>query len=176
MSYEEYFGLTKPRSNKDTSRPRKPPVTTRNSDEGLPDTVNVNPNPDWAEDTRKRILKGKGADTVEVNPNPQRNAPYGSSICAEIKPKPNRGKIDWDWVVVRNICSYPIKVLTCYHDLGREADCQPHGGARGWGSIGTLKPGQSENSVATSKAWPWYVKVVVCDMREGSDLWCVLPK
>ncbi len=167
----DFFSSTKPKA-----KPRKKTVITRNSDEGPADTVNVDPNPDWADDTRKRILKGKGADTVEVNLNPERRAPYGSSACAEIKPKPNRGKIDWDWVVVRNTCSYPIQVLTCYYDVGRDADCKPSAGARGWGLSGTLAPGQSVDSVSTSKAWPWFVKTLVCDMRQGSDLWCVLPK
>lgn len=143
---------------------------------GLTDPANVEPDPDWAGDTRKRILDGKGEKEVAVNHNPNRLAPYGASTCAEIKPAPNRGTIDWDWVTVRNKCSYPLKVLTCYYDKGEDARCATHNKNATWGLSGTINPGGMVTSVATSKQWPWSVKVIVCDMRDGNNLLCVPPE
>ncbi len=137
--------------------------------------VNVDPDPDWAGATRERILKGKQGEIVNVNENTNRIAPYGSSDCAEVKPAPNRGEIDWDSVVIRNKCSYPIKILACYYDKGQSGDCVAKKGARGWGQSDLLNPGETQASVATSKTMPWVARVIVCDMREKSSLLCVLP-
>ncbi|MGH0214423.1 hypothetical protein NKY66_10965 [Sinorhizobium meliloti] len=175
MSYDEYYGLATKRSKKpdkagartqaDTARERSPE-----------EKVKVDPNPRWANLTKERILNGKQGEEVAVNLNPNRVAPYGSSECAEVTPMANRGKLDWDWVTVRNKCSYPIKVLTCYYDFGRASDCTPVGSLGSWGMVGVLNPGASTTSVATSQRWPWFVKKVVCDMREKPTLLCVLPK
>lgn len=138
----------------------------------LDEKANVDPDPDWAGATRERILKGKQGKVLSVNQNGRRVAPYGPSSCAEIKAAPNRGVIDWDSVIIRNKCSYPIKVLVCYYDQGRAADCA---GKKGWGLSDLLSPGETQDSVATSKRLPWFAKILVCDMREKSDLMCVLP-
>lgn len=144
-----------------------------NRDNGLTDTAKVDPDPDWANDTRKRILDGKSEKVVDVKPPNTVPAPYGPSDCAEIKPAPNRGQIDWDWVKIRNKCSYPIKVLTCYYDKGQQSKCGP--GGKGWGLSGTLAPGEVTTSVATSERMPWYVSVMVCDLRDKTRTLCVLP-
>ncbi|TLX15778.1 hypothetical protein [Rhizobium sp. MHM7A] len=172
MSYDEYYGLVK-------KRPKARASTQSDSvqrETGPEKKVKVDPNPLWANSTKERILNGKQGEEVAVNLNPKRVAPYGSSECAEITPKANRGKLDWDWVTVRNKCSYPIKVLACYHDTGQQGDCNPASSRGNWGMSGVLNPGASTTSVATSQRWPWFVKAVVCDMRDGSNLLCVLPK
>ncbi|WP_158665156.1 hypothetical protein [Ensifer adhaerens] len=168
--------MMRPRSNKSPKTTKSPSGSTRSSDGQPSKKVNVDPDPDWAGATRERILNGKQEKPIAVNLNPNRFAPYGSSSCAQITPKPNRGKIDWDFVVIRNACSYPIKVLTCYHDKGRDTDCVPRRGARGWGLSGVIKPGGTQDSIMTNvTAAPAKAKIVVCDMREKSDLLCTLP-
>lgn len=175
MSYDEYFGLskrstprrTKPSNNATAAVPRNATPSEKK--------VNVDPDPDWAGATRDRILKGKQGDVVAVNQNPNRVAPYGSADCIEIKAAPNRGAVDWDYVILRNKCSYPIKVLTCYYDQGRGSDCVTKKGAKGWGQSDLLSPGETQTSVATSKKLPWFARSIVCDMREKSNLLCVLP-
>lgn len=157
------------------------PKRSNNTEEALPRNkapekkVNVDPDPDWARATRERILKGKQGDVVAVNQGPNRTAPYGSADCIEIKAAPNRGAVDWDYVILRNKCSYPIKVLTCYYDQGRGSDCVTKKGAKGWGQSDLLSPGETQTSVATSKKLPWFARSIVCDMREKSNLLCVLP-
>lgn len=166
------LGRTQKATTGEPSRLEKPSSEKKASPEKK---VNVDPDPDWANATRDRILKGKQGDVVAVNENPNRVAPYGSADCAEIKPAPNRGAIDWDSVIIRNKCSYPIKVLTCYYDQGRRADCVTKKGAKGWGQSDLLDPGETQDSVATSKKLPWFARIVVCDMREKKNLLCVLP-
>ncbi|APO75251.1 hypothetical protein AM571_CH02442 [Rhizobium etli 8C-3] len=169
--------VARPAPKKERSVRKKEGYIGKSQDAGnLTDPANVEPDPDWAGDTRKRILDGKGEKEVAVNHNPNRLAPYGASSCAEIKPAPNRGTIDWDWVTVRNKCSYPLKVLTCYYDKGEDARCATHNKNAIWGLSGTINPGGVVTSVATSKQWPWFVKVIVCDMRDGNNLLCVPPE
>ena len=167
------LGRTQKATTGEPGRRKKPSSEKKASPEKK---VNVDPDPDWAGATRERILKGKQGEIVSVNDKRKLIAPYGSSDCAKISAKPNRGTIDWDFVIVRNSCSYPIKVLTCYFDVGHESDCVPNSTSVRWGLTGIIEPGGSVDSVATSKAWPWAAKKIVCDMRERSDLLCVLPK
>lgn len=181
LDYYQYFRLSRPPTST-TPTPKQEqasPSTTRSMTprvaEPPEEKVNVDPDPDWAGATRERILKGKKGNVVSVNQNPKRIAPYGSADCAEIKPAPNRGKIDWDFVTIRNKCSYPIQALVCYYDQGRGADCVAKKGARGWGLSDLLSPGEKQTSVATSTKLPWFARIIVCDMREKSDLLCVLP-
>ncbi|WP_209601489.1 hypothetical protein [Sinorhizobium kostiense] len=175
LSYKEYYGLlNNGASKKAKTTARKEIGYGTPAATGPVEKANVDPNPGWADKTKERILTGKHGEEIFVNQNPNRFAPYGSSDCAEIKPAANRGKLDWDWVVVRNKCSYPIKVLTCYYDTGHDDDCSL--ASNRWGLSSVIKPGGTENSVATSQKWPWHVKVIVCDVREKKNLLCVRPK
>jgi hypothetical protein len=173
LSYDEYF----------SPRKKKAPTVNKSKSEGdvprasAPEKkVNVDPDPEWANATRERILKGEKPGTVSVKEDVNRTAPYGPSNCVTIVPAPKRGDLDWDFVVIKNVCSYPIKALTCYHERGREGDCVPRRGARNWGQSDLLQPGASQETVMFNvKRGLAKAKIIVCDMRQKSDLLCVLP-
>ncbi|WHO82586.1 hypothetical protein [Rhizobium leguminosarum] len=135
----------------------------------------VSVDPEWFVEAKNKLTKPE--DLVSAPAAMDNYAPYGDSGCVTIKPAPERGKIDWDWVKVRNKCSYPIKVLTCYYDRGEEERCSP-GGNRGWGLSDTIQPGEETTGVATAKRWPWKVSVFVCNMTplKHNYMYCVPPE
>jgi hypothetical protein len=177
--YYSYFNVSRPpNSNKSAPIQSKSSNTLASPKKSAPPEkkVNVEPDPEWANATRERILKGEKPGTVSVKEDVNRTAPYGPSNCVTISPAPKRGDIDWDFVVIKNVCSYPIKALTCYHERGREGDCVPRRGARNWGQSDLLQPGASQETVMFNvKRGLAKAKIIVCDMRQKSDLLCVLP-
>ncbi|KAB2655063.1 hypothetical protein F9K94_21130 [Brucella tritici] len=104
-------------------------------------------------------------------------APYADSKCAQIKPRANRGKIDWDSVAITNTCKFPIEVIACYYDKGAENKCT-FSNTGAWGSPGRIQPGGKIASVSDTRTPLWKVKYVVCNMsgvKNHSKL-CLLPK
>ncbi|KAB2675763.1 hypothetical protein [Brucella tritici] len=136
----------------------------------------------WAKNAKSFIvgrlesLKKPKKSKANKNEN-DTQAPYADSKCAQIKPRANRGLVDWDSVAITNTCKFPIEVITCYYDKGAENKCTlSNTGA--WGSPGRIQPGGKIASVSDTRTPQWKVKYVVCNMSgvNNHSKLCLLPK
>lgn len=186
LSYDEYFGINGNKSKQNNKR------ASDRSAASVPKQNIVEPSDkDTQEDNIEKLsrLQDKASGDETLNPwggqkgrKPKKSggdgrAPYADGKCITIK-RSGKGDIDWDFVAIRNLCGFPVQVITCYHDKGDEQRCSNPYAPPGWGTSDTIKPGGTVSSVASASRPGWVVKYFVCNMKDAkkNSLLCLQPK